>query len=122
MTGPLVECVPNFSEGRRAEVVEAILSSIREVDGVRILDWSSDPDHNRTVVTMAGSPRAMEEAAFSAVACAAVRIDLRVHRGVHARIGAADVVPFVPLGEFPMAECIALACHGAGSQFGIVKV
>jgi glutamate formiminotransferase len=109
MTGPLVECVPNFSEGRRAEVVEAILDSIRRVEGAQVLDWSSDPDHNRTVVTLAGSPPAVEAAAFSAVGCAAERIDLRVHRGVHARIGAADVMPFVPLGDFPMAECVALA-------------
>jgi glutamate formiminotransferase len=109
MTGELVECVPNFSEGRRVEVVDAILDSIRRTAGAAVLDWSSDPDHNRTVVTMAGSPQAMEEAAFSAVSCAAERIDLRIQRGVHARIGAADVVPFVPLGEFPMAECVALA-------------
>jgi glutamate formiminotransferase len=109
MTVPLVECVPNFSEGRRAEVVEAILASIRRVAGAQVLDWSSDPDHNRSVITLAGSPAAVEEAAFSAVGCAAEWIDLRIHRGVHARIGAADVVPFVPLGEFPMAECVALA-------------
>ncbi len=71
MTGPLVECVPNFSEGRRADVVEAILASIRRIPGASILEWSSDPDHNRSVVTLAGTPAAMEAAAFSAVACAA---------------------------------------------------
>jgi glutamate formiminotransferase len=109
MTGPLIECVPNFSEGRRAEVVDAILAAIRQVAGAHVLDWSSDPDHNRTVITLAGSPSAVEAAVFSAVGCAAERIDLRIHRGVHARIGATDVVPFVPLGEFPMVECVALA-------------
>ncbi len=107
--GPLVECVPNFSEGRRAEVVDAILDSVRRVNGAHVLDASSDPDHNRSVVTLAGSPEAVEAAAFSAVGCAAERIDLRAHRGVHARIGAADVVPFIPLRDFPMAECVALA-------------
>jgi glutamate formiminotransferase len=106
---PLVECVPNFSEGRRADVVEAILDSIRRTAGAHILDWSSDPDHNRTVVTLAGSPPAVEEAAFRAVACAAERIDLRLHRGVHPRIGAADVVPFIPLEKFPMEDCIGMA-------------
>jgi len=109
VTSPLVECVPNFSEGRRADVVEAILASIRRVPGACVLDWSSDPDHNRSVVTMAGSPGAIEQAAFSAVECAAARIDLALQRGVHARIGAADVVPFVPLADFPMEDCIQLA-------------
>jgi glutamate formiminotransferase len=109
MAGPLVECIPNFSEGRRAEVVDAILSSLRRAGSARVLDWSSDPDHNRTVVTLAGNPEAAAAAAFSGVACAVERIDLRIQRGVHARIGAADVVPFVPLGDFPMADCVALA-------------
>ncbi len=71
MTGPLIECVPNFSEGRHPEVVEAILASIRRIPGAALLDWSSDPDHNRAVVTLAGSPEAVVQAAFSAVACAA---------------------------------------------------
>jgi glutamate formiminotransferase len=109
VTGPLVECVPNFSESHRADVVEAILDSIRQVAGAHVLDWSSDPDHNRTVVTLAGSPAAVEEAAFRAVECAARRIDLRLHRGVHPRIGAADVVPFIPLNGFPMDDCVAMA-------------
>jgi glutamate formiminotransferase len=109
VTGSLVECVPNFSESRRADVVEAILDSIRRVDGAHVLDWSSDPDHNRTVVTLAGSPPSVEEAAFRAVACAARRINLRLHRGVHPRIGAADVVPFIPLEKFPMEDCIRMA-------------
>jgi glutamate formiminotransferase len=122
MARSLVECVPNFSEGRRVEVVDAILASIRRVDGVCVLDSSSDPDHNRTVVTIAGGPEAVADAAFSAVACAAARIDLRAHRGVHARIGAADVVPFVPLAQYPVADCVALARRlGAriGSELGL---
>jgi glutamate formiminotransferase len=117
MTGSLVECVPNFSEGRNPEVVEEILASIRRTAGAAILDWSSDPDHNRTVVTLAGNPEAVEAAAFSAVECAASRIDLRVHRGAHARIGAADVVPFIPLAGATMLDCVALA-RRLGARIG----
>jgi glutamate formiminotransferase len=106
---PLVECIPNFSEGRRGETIEAILDSIRTVPDVCLLDSSSDADHNRTVVTMAGEPEAIARAAFSAIACAAGRIDLRGHRGVHPRIGATDVVPFVPLRGLTMQDCAALA-------------
>lgn len=109
MPTPLVECIPNFSEGRRKETIEAILSAIRTVPGACLLDSSGDPDHNRTVVTMAGSPEVMERAAFSAIACAAGRINLRVHRGVHPRIGATDVVPFVPLRGISMGQCAELA-------------
>jgi glutamate formiminotransferase len=109
LPAPLVECVPNFSEGRRGEIIEAILDSIRSVPGAMLLDFSSDSDHNRTVVTLAGNPAAVGEAAFAAVGCAARRIDLRGHRGVHPRIGAADVVPFVPLQGVTMGECADLA-------------
>jgi glutamate formiminotransferase len=109
--------VPNFSEGRNPEVMEEILASIRRTAGAAILDWSSDPDHNRAVVTLAGNPEAVEAAAFSAVECAASRIDMRVHRGVHARIGAADVVPFVPLAGATMSDCVALA-RRLGARIG----
>jgi glutamate formiminotransferase len=122
LPAPLVECVPNFSEGRNGRTVAAILDSIRAVPGARLLDWSSDPDHNRSVVTLAGSAPAVEEAAFAAVACAANRIDLRRHRGVHPRIGAADVVPFVPLQDASMQECVAVAQRLArriGGELGI---
>lgn len=122
MTGSLIECVPNFSEGRHPEVVNAILASIRRIPGAALLDWSSDPDHNRAVVTLAGSPEAVVQAAFSAVACAASRIDLRAHQGVHARIGAADVVPLIPLEGASMAECVALARRLAariGGELGL---
>jgi glutamate formiminotransferase len=101
--------VPNFSEGRDPEVVAALEQAVRGVAGARLLDTHSDPDHHRTVLTLVGPPDAAAEAAFRAVREAAARIDLRRHQGVHPRIGAADVVPFVPLGETPMATCVALA-------------
>lgn len=105
----LVECVPNFSEGRRADVVQALIAAMAAVDGAHVLDSSSDPDHNRTVITLVGTPAAVEEAAFRAIALAAERINLDHHQGVHPRIGAADVVPFVPLRDVPMQVCIDIA-------------
>jgi glutamate formiminotransferase len=114
---PLVECIPNFSEGRQGETIEAILDSIRTIPGAPLLDSSSDRDHNRTVVTLAGGPDEIVRAAFAAIACAAGRIDLRGHKGVHPRIGAADVVPFVPLRGISMQECAALA-HALGRRVG----
>jgi glutamate formiminotransferase len=105
----LIECIPNFSEGRRAETIEAILAAVRVVPGAQVLDVSSDQDHNRTVVTMAGPPEAMEQAAFAAAACAAGCIDMRLHKGVHPRIGATDVIPFVPLQGITIVECADLA-------------
>jgi glutamate formiminotransferase len=109
LPAPLVECVPNFSEGRRAEILEVILLAVHRVPGAVLLDSSSDPDHNRSVVTLAGRPEAVQDAAFAAVEVAARRIDLRAHRGEHPRIGAADVIPFVPLRGIPMPECAGLA-------------
>ena len=108
---PLVECVPNFSEARRREVVEAIVEAIEKGGGreVRVLDVSSDMDHNRTVVTFVGSPAGVEAAMFAGIAKAAELIDLNQHRGEHPRIGATDVVPFVPLRGVSMAECVAIA-------------
>ncbi|HHY98345.1 MAG TPA: glutamate formimidoyltransferase [Firmicutes bacterium] len=105
----LVECVPNFSEGRREDVVRAIVAAIGSVDGVRVLDYSMDYDHNRSVVTFVGKPEAVKEAAFLGVAKAAELIDMNKHRGQHPRIGAADVVPFVPISETTMDECVELA-------------
>ena len=105
----LVECIPNFSEARRPEVVDDIVAAIGSVEGARLLDRSSDLDHNRTVLTFAGSPQAVEEAAFRAIKTAAELIDLDKHTGEHPRIGATDVVPFVPLSEVSMEECIAIA-------------
>ncbi len=109
MPSPLVECIPNFSEARRPEVVEKIVDSILSVPGVQILDRHSDLDHNRTVITYVGAPAAVEEAAFQAIAQASRLIDLNSHSGEHPRIGATDVVPFVPISEITMEACIEMA-------------
>jgi glutamate formiminotransferase/formiminotetrahydrofolate cyclodeaminase len=109
MSSPLVECIPNFSEARRPEIIELIVQAILSVPGVQILDRHSDMDHNRTVVTYVGPPAAVEEAAFQAIACAAQKIDLEHHTGEHPRIGATDVVPFVPISDVTMQECVEMA-------------
>ena len=108
MDGPVVECVPNFSEGTDARRVEAIIASMH-VEGVRLLDWSMDADHNRSVVTMAGSPASIVEAAVRGVGKAAELIDLTRQQGVHPRIGAADVIPFVPISGIKLENCALLA-------------
>ena len=108
MSEPLVECVPNFSEGKDARRVEAIVAAMR-VEGVRLLDWSMDADHNRSVVTIAGEPSAVIEAAVRGVGKAVELIDLTRQRGVHPRIGAADVVPFVPIAGIKLEQCVLLA-------------
>ncbi len=121
MPNPLVECIPNFSEARRPEVIEAIVKAITAA-GVTVLDRHSDADHNRTVVTFVGAPAAVEEAAFRAIRKAAELIDLRKHRGAHPRIGAADVVPFVPISGVEMEECIRMAVRlgeRVGRELGI---
>ena len=105
----LVECVPNFSEGRRPEVVDALAAAVSDTPGVVLLDRTSDRDHNRSVLTFAGPADAVAEAAEKAVAVAIERIDMNVHEGEHPRIGAVDVVPFVPLGETTLDETIELA-------------
>lgn len=104
----LVECVPNFSEGRRPEIVQAIVEAMRG-PGVSLLDVESDADHNRSVVTLVGEPGVILEAAYQGIATAARLIDLEQHRGAHQRLGATDVVPFVPLRGMTMAECVTLA-------------
>jgi glutamate formiminotransferase len=113
MTGPIVECVPNFSEGKDARKVDAIAAAIASVQGIMVLDVTLDPDHNRSVITFAGSPDSVGEAALLAVAQAAESIDLTRQSGVHPRIGAADVVPFVPVQNITLAECAELATHVA---------
>ena len=105
----LIECVPNFSEGRRPEVITAIRDAIASVDGVSILDSSSDESHNRSVITFVAPAERAVEAAFAGMRVAAERIDLRAHSGEHPRIGATDVVPFVPLEDSTMEDCIELA-------------
>jgi glutamate formiminotransferase/formiminotetrahydrofolate cyclodeaminase len=109
MTTQLIECIPNFSEARRPEVIDQIVAAIQSVGEVKLLDRSSDLDHNRTVLTFAGSAAGVEEAAFRAIQTAAALIDLDGHTGEHPRIGATDVVPFVPLSGASMEECIAIA-------------
>ena len=105
----LIECVPNFSEGRDPEVVEAIAQAVDQVPGVALLDHGADADHNRCVLTFAGTPEAVLQAALAAAAVAVERIDMRSHKGVHPRIGAMDVVPFVPIGTTPMSVCVEIA-------------
>ncbi len=105
----LIESVPNFSEGRREDVVRAIVSEAEKYDGVWVLDWSMDPDHNRSVVTMIGKPDALLEALFDMAKRAVDLIDLRHHRGEHPRMGAVDVIPFVPVLNTSMEECVELS-------------
>lgn len=109
MTQPLVECIANYSEARRPEVVEAIVASITAVPGVRLLDRHSDNDHNRSVITFVGLPVGVEEAAFRSIAKAAELINLDEHTGEHPRIGATDVVPFVPIDGVTMQDCVEMA-------------
>lgn len=108
MNGPVVECVPNFSEGTDARRVEAIVGSMRG-EGVHLLDWSLDADHNRSVVTIAGAPAAVVEAAVRGVGKAVELIDLTQQQGQHPRIGAADVIPFVPVSGIKLEQCALLA-------------
>lgn len=106
---PIVETVPNFSEGRNREVIEAIVEPFRSIDGVKLLDYSSDPNHNRLVVTAAGRPEAVKQALLEAMTKAVEHIDLRTHRGQHPRMGAVDVVPFIPVKDMTMADAVTLS-------------
>jgi glutamate formiminotransferase len=105
----LIECIPNISEGRRGDVVAAIVEAVRITPGARLLDASSDGSHNRSVITMAGDASAMQAAVLAVFAQAIATIDLRTHSGEHPRLGAVDVVPFVPIADVSMADCVALA-------------
>lgn len=105
----LIECVPNFSEGRREEVVEEIVRAIGQIEGVTILDHSRDETHNRSVVTFAGSAEPVVKGATAGVGRALELIDMEQHTGAHPRIGAVDVIPFVPLGTTRIEECVDLA-------------
>ncbi|RME10896.1 MAG: glutamate formimidoyltransferase [Ardenticatenia bacterium] len=106
---PLFECVPNFSEGRRTEVVQSIWNAIAAVPDVRVLNLHMDADHNRSVITFIGTPEAVEEAALQAAKTAAALIDLRQHQGEHPRIGATDVIPFIPLEGATFDDAVHLA-------------
>jgi glutamate formiminotransferase/formiminotetrahydrofolate cyclodeaminase len=113
----LIECVPNFSDGRRPEVIAAIRDAIAAVPGVHLLDTSSDPSHNRSVITFVAPIDVVADAAFAGIREARERIDLTQHSGEHPRMGAADVIPFIPLEGATMEDCIALA-RGLGERVG----
>ena len=117
-----IECIPNVSEGRRADVIAIVVAAIRAVPGIRLLDQSADADHHRSVFTMVGDATALKAAVLELFAAAIPMIDLRRHRGAHPRIGAVDVVPFVPLGDTPLAACAALAREvgrAVADRFGV---
>ena len=105
----IVECIPNISEGRNTEIIEAVLDQVRATAGVTLLDYSSDPNHNRTVITFLGSPEGVQEAAVALAKKAAELIDLTKHEGEHPRMGAVDVIPFVPIKEITKEECVELS-------------
>jgi glutamate formiminotransferase / 5-formyltetrahydrofolate cyclo-ligase len=106
---PIIESIPNVSEGRRPDVVERLAAAVRETPGVRLLDYSSDASHNRSVITLVGGAASLKSALLSLFEVAVATIDLRSHKGEHPRVGAVDVVPFVPIEGVTMAECVALA-------------
>lgn len=105
----IIECIPNVSEGRRADVVDAIAAAVRSVPGVRVLDYSSDASHNRSVFTLAGDAAPLKAAMLALYERAVSAIDLRTHKGEHPRLGAVDVVPFVPIEGVTMDACVTLA-------------
>lgn len=109
----LIQCVPNFSEGRSPEILEALADAVRAAPGVVLVDQSADPDHNRAVLTYLGSREAVAKASLAVARVAVDRIDLTRHSGVHPRMGALDVLPFVPVGQTPMSTCVHLA-HEVG--------
>ena len=118
----LIECIPNVSEGRRAEVIASMTDRLRAITGVRLLDASSDPSHNRSVFTLAGDAAGVEAAVLALFERAVAEIDLRTHKGEHPRLGAVDVVPFVPIEGVTMADCVALAKKVGASvaeRFGV---
>jgi glutamate formiminotransferase len=119
---PIIECIPNVSEGRRADVVERLAAALRSVAGIRLLDYSSDASHNRSVFTLAGEADPLKTATLVLFEQAVEAIDLRQHRGEHPRLGAVDVVPFVPIEGVTMKECVALATDVAAAvadRFGV---
>ena len=113
----LVECVPNFSEGRNKETVDKIVSAIRSIEGVKILDQEMDPDHNRSVVSFIGPPDAARKAAFEGIKKAAELIDMTKHHGEHPRFGASDVIPFIPISDVSMKDCVEIS-RKLGDQVG----
>ncbi len=117
-----IECVPNISEGRRTDVIDAVCDAMSAVPGTLLLDRSSDPDHNRTVLTLIGSPEGLKQAVLALYAAVEAHIDMRQHRGRHPRMGAVDVVPFIPLRDATTEECVALAretAEAVATRFGV---
>jgi glutamate formiminotransferase len=118
----LIESVPNISEGRRPEVVEAAVAALKRTTGLRVLDVQSDADHNRSVLTLAGDEAALREGLLALYGVAVQRIDLRQHQGEHPRMGAVDVVPFIPIEGATMADCVALArsvAEAVAERYGV---
>jgi glutamate formiminotransferase len=118
----VIECVPNFSEGRDLDKVRSITDAIRSVEGVFVLGWESDADHNRSVVTFAGPAEAVVEGAIRGAGRAKELIDLSTHQGAHPRVGAADVIPFIPLSDSSLETCVAAArstADGLWKRLGI---
>lgn len=113
----IIECVPNFSEGRRKDVIDKIVYSIRSVPGIKVLDVESDPDHNRSVVTFTGGRDAIQEGAFRGARAASELIDLNKHKGQHPRMGALDVLPFVPISGVTIDDCVEIA-QKVGARIG----
>lgn len=105
----LVECVPNFSEGRNLDIIQKIIAPFIKTEGVKLLDYSPDKDHNRLVVTTMGEPQSVKKAMVEAAGVAVQKIDLRQHQGAHPRMGAVDVVPFIPIQNFTMDEAVELS-------------
>ncbi|MGO1470046.1 MAG: glutamate formimidoyltransferase [Tissierella sp.] len=113
----LMECVPNFSEGRDESIVESIIDEARKVEGITILDYSYDKDHNRTVLTMIGSPEEVKNASINCAKKAAELIDMSKHEGAHPRMGATDVIPFTPVSNVTIDECVEVAKE-VGAEMG----
>jgi len=113
----LMECVPNFSEGRDEAIVEQIIDEVRKIEGITILDYSSDKDHNRTVLTIIGSPEQVKEAAINSARKAAELIDMSKHEGAHPRMGSTDVIPFTPVSNVTINDCIEVAKE-VGAELG----
>ena len=113
---PIIECVPNFSEGRRRQVIEAIVEPFRRHPGCSLIDYRADQDHNRLVVSLVGAPEPIQNALMEAALKARDEIDLEKHQGAHPRLGAVDVIPFIPLRNITMDECVKLA-HDFGHRF-----
>ncbi|MCU0859366.1 MAG: glutamate formimidoyltransferase [Thermoplasmata archaeon] len=122
LTAAIIECVPNFSEGRRKDVVDKIVHSIRSVPGTKVLDVESDADHNRSVITFVGSKESVHESAFRGARAAAELIDLTKHTGEHPRMGALDVLPFIPISGATMEDCIEVANRTAARIWKSLKV